>query len=196
VAFGVDASGRRARAGGWGPLLDDEGSGYAVGRAALRAVMRAHDGRGPATALSEAVCHRFRLPSPAALKMAVRAISIDDIAAVAPLAVAAAAGGDAVAVAILRQAGEGLAAMVAAVAHALGWERAEFTVVTVGGMFESGDAVRQPLVESLRALDCPARLAPARFPPEIGAALLAARAAGLDVAVLVQRLAGRSGEAG
>ena len=42
-------SGRAARAGGWGYVLGDEGSGYWLGRQALRAVMRAADGRGPAT---------------------------------------------------------------------------------------------------------------------------------------------------
>ncbi len=41
-----------ARVDGWGNLLGDAGSGYWIGRAALEAVMRAHDGRGPATALT------------------------------------------------------------------------------------------------------------------------------------------------
>ncbi|WP_130178239.1 N-acetylglucosamine kinase [Cryobacterium sp. SO1] len=44
-----------ARVDGWGNLLGDAGSGYWLGRAALDAVMRAYDGRGPATALSAAV---------------------------------------------------------------------------------------------------------------------------------------------
>ncbi len=42
-----------ARVDGWGNLLGDAGSGYWIGRAALEAVMRAHDGRGPATALTD-----------------------------------------------------------------------------------------------------------------------------------------------
>jgi N-acetylglucosamine kinase-like BadF-type ATPase len=42
-----------ARVDGWGNLLGDAGSGYWIGRAALEAVMRAHDGRGPRTALTE-----------------------------------------------------------------------------------------------------------------------------------------------
>jgi N-acetylglucosamine kinase-like BadF-type ATPase len=41
-----------ARVDGWGNLLGDAGAGYWIGRAALEAVMRAHDGRGPATALT------------------------------------------------------------------------------------------------------------------------------------------------
>ncbi|KUP26876.1 N-acetylglucosamine kinase [Kocuria rhizophila] len=40
VAWGVDASGHEVRAGGWGYLLGDEGSGYWVGREAVRRVLR------------------------------------------------------------------------------------------------------------------------------------------------------------
>jgi glucosamine kinase len=48
-----------ARVDGWGNLLGDAGSGYWVGRAALEAVMRAHDGRGPATALTDRALAEF-----------------------------------------------------------------------------------------------------------------------------------------
>lgn len=40
VAWGVDAAGHEHRAGGWGYLLGDEGSGYWLGREAVRAVLR------------------------------------------------------------------------------------------------------------------------------------------------------------
>ena len=43
------------RAGGYGYLIDDEGSGYAIGRDILAAVVRARDGRGPGTVLTESV---------------------------------------------------------------------------------------------------------------------------------------------
>ena len=191
VAFGVDAAGRRARAGGWGPLLDDEGSGYAIGRAVLRAAMRSHDGRGAPTALGEAVTRRFGLTSLEALKTAVRGIGIHEVAAIAPLAVDAARAGDAAATALLARAAEGLAAMVAAVVRALDWQRAEFPLVLSGGVFAAGETVRRPLVRALLARDCAALLVSARFPPEVGAALLAARAAGLDAAAMIRRLAVR-----
>ncbi len=191
IAFGIAADGRRARAGGWGPLLDDEGSGYAVGRAVLRTAMRAHDGRGDSTALSDAVMRRFGLASLATLKMAVRGLTVDEIASVAPLAVAAALGGDAAAAAILVRAGGGLAEMVAAVVRMLGWQASEFPLVTAGGMFEAGDLVRLPMMRALAAAECRAALLPARFAPEVGAALIAARAAGFDVAAIIGRLAGR-----
>jgi len=192
VAFGIDDGGRRARAGGWGPLLDDEGSGYAIGREALRAAMRAYDGRGEETALSEAVARRFGLGTLASLKMSVRTLSIDEVAALAPLAVAAAREQDAVALAILARAGEGLAAMVAAVARALGWERAGFPLVMVGGMFEAGEEIREPLMRALRTRVSTVTQAEARFPPEVGAALLAARSAGCAVGAIVERMSGET----
>src|SRR5437763_608728 len=48
VAVGRNAGGEEARAGGWGPIVGDEGSGYAIARAGLAAVLRAYDGRGRA----------------------------------------------------------------------------------------------------------------------------------------------------
>lgn len=51
LALGRTASGALVRAGGWGYLLGDEGSGYAVGRAAIRALAEATDG-GPTSALT------------------------------------------------------------------------------------------------------------------------------------------------
>ena len=54
IAYGVSHHGVAARAGGWGPTLGDEGSGYWIGRRALAAVMRDADGRGPRTAADAA----------------------------------------------------------------------------------------------------------------------------------------------
>lgn len=51
IAIGRTADGSLVRVGGWGALLGDEGSAYAIGLAALRAVLCAHDGRSPPTAL-------------------------------------------------------------------------------------------------------------------------------------------------
>jgi len=61
--------------------------------------------------------------------------------------------------------------------------------VLSGGVFTAGETVRRPLVRALLARGCAALLVSARFPPEVGAALLAARAAGLDVAAMIRRLA-------
>ena len=60
-AAGRDAAGRTVRVGGHGFLLGDEGGGYWIGREAVRAALRAADGTGPPTALTELVRRRVRL---------------------------------------------------------------------------------------------------------------------------------------
>ena len=67
IAFGVSHRGLAARAGGWGPTLGDEGSGYWIGRRALEAVTRDADGRGPRTELTQLVLDHFQLPRPQSL---------------------------------------------------------------------------------------------------------------------------------
>jgi glucosamine kinase len=52
AAYGRDAKGHTARAGGRGPWFSDEGSAFDIGRRALTAVVRAEENRGPQTALS------------------------------------------------------------------------------------------------------------------------------------------------
>ncbi|HEX8351835.1 MAG TPA: BadF/BadG/BcrA/BcrD ATPase family protein, partial [Pyrinomonadaceae bacterium] len=61
VCCGVNARGRRACAGGWGPVVGDEGSGSWIARRALQAVAHATDGRGRKTALVEAACDYFNV---------------------------------------------------------------------------------------------------------------------------------------
>ncbi|MCD7765884.1 MAG: hypothetical protein LUH53_05115, partial [Lachnospiraceae bacterium] len=55
VCLGQDRAGRRFRAGGFGHLIDDGGSAYAIACDMLRAIVRASDGRGPETLLEEGV---------------------------------------------------------------------------------------------------------------------------------------------
>ena len=120
IALGCDAQGQRARANGWGHLIGDEGSGYAIGQAALRAVTRAADGRGPATALCAVVLAAWNLADPAALIPHVYADPDKVvIARLAPLVLAAWRAGDAVAGRIVRHAAADLAASALAVGRAL-----------------------------------------------------------------------------
>lgn len=65
IAYGRDDRGQAARAGGLGHVLSDEGSGYWLGREALRAVVRAADGRGEPTALTAPVLSHYGVSEPA-----------------------------------------------------------------------------------------------------------------------------------
>ena len=152
MVYGEDQHGQVARADGWGYLLGDDGSGYAIGRAALRAVARAADGRSASqtnatqTALTEAILTRWSLKQPQDLighvyKSAQRA----DIAALAALVQAVALQGDDIAGAILQDAGRELAISVEAVARRLALTGAIPCALT-GSVILKGQSVRAAFV--------------------------------------------------
>lgn len=64
IAVGEDENGRIARAGGFGYLLGDEGSGFTIGRRGLTAAIQASEGRGPYTQLWEAAQEAFGVSHP------------------------------------------------------------------------------------------------------------------------------------
>jgi N-acetylglucosamine kinase-like BadF-type ATPase len=94
VAVGRDRAGKQHRIGGYGWQMGDEGSGYAIGRAALGAVSRAADGRSPRTALSERVLAASRSDSFDALIRWAAGASPAEVAALAPHVLDVAAHGD------------------------------------------------------------------------------------------------------
>lgn len=94
VAVGRDRAGKRHRIGGYGWQMGDEGSGYAIGRAALGAVSRAVDGRSPKTGLSDRLLRATRSADFDALVRWAAGASPAEVAALAPHVLAVAAGGD------------------------------------------------------------------------------------------------------
>jgi N-acetylglucosamine kinase len=179
VAFGRNASGEEARAGGWGPTIGDEGSGYAIARDGLSAIVRAHDGRGAPTKMTELLCYDYDMCSPEDLPRFVYATTThaDDIARYGKLVIEAARAGDGIAKEILDRAGRELALCVAAVARKLRMADTEFPVACVGGAFNAGEMLLAPVRARLQ-LDAPrATLMPPMNSPVEGAAMMAIRAA-------------------
>src|SRR5262249_36134598 len=121
ISWGRAPDGRTARAGGWGSLLGDEGSAYALVLAALRTMACAADGRVRATALTERLLQAMGLPSAQALIAAVHGGSWDRtrLAGLAPLVLETAREGDATAVALIGASGPGLAGCRRSVVHPL-----------------------------------------------------------------------------
>lgn len=137
MAFARRADGRTARSGGWGALLGDEGSGYAIALAGLRAVARSADGRTPLTLLTERLLAALGLKRPQELVDTVyRGSDRAALAALAPVVLDAAEGGDPVAGHIVREAAGELAAAAAAAARALEFGSA-FPVALAGGLLAS-----------------------------------------------------------
>jgi glucosamine kinase len=94
IAVGRDARGGRRRIGGYGWQMGDEGSGYAIGRAALGAVSRAHDGRSPRTALTDRVLAATRSGDFDTLVRWAAGASPSEMASLAPHVLEVAAQGD------------------------------------------------------------------------------------------------------
>ncbi|MGH2486893.1 MAG: N-acetylglucosamine kinase, partial [Ktedonobacterales bacterium] len=150
IAVGCDVKGTRGRASGWGHLLGDEGSGYDIGRQALRALARAADGRGPGTALVERVLARWGLTSPTDLLSTVYADPDKArVAVLAELVIAAATEGDTVSRGIVRAAVEELALAVRSVAASLDLA-SPLPLALSGGLLIHHDDMRRLVVERIQ----------------------------------------------
>jgi N-acetylglucosamine kinase-like BadF-type ATPase len=180
VAFGRDPSNREARAGGWGYLFGDEGSGFAIGLAGVRAALRARDGTGSPTVLESGIPGRFgKSLAEIPILYYEGQIQRAAIAALAPVVTEAAAAGDAVAASIVQEAAQGLAAAAASVMLRLTWPDDTIPLGPVGGVFNAGPVMLGPLKAALIGRVPGAVLVPPRFAPAVGALLLALQAAGV-----------------
>jgi N-acetylglucosamine kinase-like BadF-type ATPase len=175
IAYGRNEHGDAARAGGWGYVLGDEGSGYWIGRHALRAVVRHADGRGSATSLTPLVLRHFGVLSAAAL---INEIYHEDmsphlIAAVATCVQQAHSEGDSVAAQILARAADELVEAAAAVTRRLSLASERFTFVLAGGMFQAIPWLVDQMELALPSIAPKSRVMRLTEPPAFGAVRLA-----------------------
>lgn len=195
VAYGRDARGRAARAGGWGPLMGDEGGGYWIGVEVLRAVSRALDGRGPSTALTQAILQHaaaqdstssnrcpHSLSEAEKVEMALRAVyrdawSRERIASLSDLASHHAGAEDGVAVEIFERAAQELGGLIESVARRLDGSRRVLPISVVGGVAQAGAVLWNPLKRWMAAVLPDARWQKPLGTPLDGALLLAQREA-------------------
>jgi N-acetylglucosamine kinase-like BadF-type ATPase len=139
---GRNSSGDERYAGGWGPLVGDEGSGYDIGREALFAVTRAFDGRAAETLLTEMLLFHFEIRKVAELKRILYRPPLrrHKIAALSKLVSDAAARGDEVAKEILNLAGHRLAELAAPVIRSL-FEDGEYFPLILSGAVLRGESI-------------------------------------------------------
>lgn len=173
IAYGRNSAGRAARAGGWGHVLGDEGSGYWLGRHALRAVVRSSDGRGPFTRMTPRVLAHFEVARPQDL---VRTIydgkfQPSTVAAIAPLVNEAAEEGDEVALRLIDTGARELSLAARSVCETLALP--EGPVLLAGGMFQAAPRMRQRVVAHLTGRWGNMVVSPLEAPPVAGAVALA-----------------------
>jgi len=187
--LGVGVDGRAWRAGGWGHMLGDEGSGYWFGIESIKAALRDREASGPETALSEAAVEFFGVSSVEALAAHVysKPLSKGEIAAFAIETAKLAEDGDAVACELYRHGAGLLGEQIAAVIHRTGLQGA-FPVGLIGSAFKAGAVFVEPLTRAVHELAPEARISVVEMAPVGGSLMLAMRACGCEGALSVTEL--------
>jgi N-acetylglucosamine kinase-like BadF-type ATPase len=181
IAFGENATGETARAGGWGYIYGDEGGAFDIARQAVRATLREHEGWGAHTALTPALLestgcsdpnemlHRLYTPEWPRARVATLARVVNRIAE----------SGDRVAIDVMNSAGQHLALLAAAVRRQLFREDEGSRLSWIGGVFESSALLGR--FRSLIELEGTVTMSAPEHAPSAGALMLAYRAAGLRI---------------
>lgn len=150
-AVGQDTAGRLVTAGGWGPVMGDEGSGYQIGSLCLHRLGRLEDeGRG-GSLLEQMVLEQLGLTDLLALRSAVSRPAFDRaaVAALCPVVAEAARRGDAAAREILETAAGELARLAVCVARKL--RDTAMPVVLTGGVARAGPLLQRAFRQQVTA---------------------------------------------
>jgi N-acetylglucosamine kinase-like BadF-type ATPase len=173
IVYGRTVDGKAARAGGWGYRFGDEGSGFAIGTAALRAVAKAADKRGPQTMLTASILRHWGLQQPAELIPHIYGdLPYPQIASLAKLVNHAAEQNDPVARSILMEAARELAEAVKAVYHKLDFQ-GEIPAALGGGVLSHCDLVKDEMLRLSAEQGVPLQPVEIVMQPVLGAVRMA-----------------------
>lgn len=175
ITFGINSKGDRGRVGGWGYLIDDEGSGYDLGKEALNAIFKAYDGRGKRTILTERILNHFNVSHPPELINIIYQVgkSREVISPLSKYVTEAAEKNDQVAKKIIDHAGKKLGNSISSLVHQLFPTEKNVQVVLVGGVFNCADLVMPGIESALKSQSVSAALVKPKLPPVGGAVIKA-----------------------
>lgn len=150
ISFGQNAAGKKVRAGGWGHIFSDEGSGYDIARQALRAFAAETDGFGVPTSLKQRLMEHFQIEDPFTIinRIYDPATAKGDIAALSRIVVDEATRGDDVSLGILDRTAGDLARLGDAVARRLD-PGGQLDLALVGGMLVHVHPFRERVLDIL-----------------------------------------------
>lgn len=173
--YGRSGKAKESWAGGLGHILADEGSGYDMGLRALMAVVKAEDGRGPATKLSALILKRYGVKKVRDLVPIVYKPDYGktQIAQIAIDVQEAAEAGDKVAREIAKGAGAELSALVLAVGKKLFAPTKSVDIVLIGGVLQHDPFVQKEFKRLVRAKYKKANFIIPQDPPVMGAIRMA-----------------------
>ncbi len=162
VAFGRAADGRLTRSGGWGFLLGDDGSGFAIGRDALRQALEDRELNAEVQPLTSALFRFLKASSITDLTKAVYGLTDPRaaIASVAPTVLKAADEGNPAALAILDSAARDLAIIAARAAESLSLAHGPFPLAVAGGVLLGSKRLQDRVRAELQSmsLECDMRV--------------------------------------
>lgn len=183
VALGVDASGSSQKADGDGYLFGDDGSGFAIGRAAIAAALAHNDGRTDAPALAELTRARFGADlHRGAWALYAEPSVVDAVAQFAPDVIALAGAGDSAAAEIIEVAARGLANTTRAAAVAVTGAHVE--VAVTGRLLSADNELARRFVPALSAAEPRSELHQARGGSLDGAVALAQHGPGIHASLV------------
>jgi len=142
--------GQEARVGGWGDLLGDEGSGYAIAKALIQKILKAYDASRPYSPLEKQLLQAENFTTPFELVKFVYSASKDRIAELALIVANAANNQNPEAINILNEAGKDLATQTALLIEKLGMTDKPKIAVT-GSVLLKNDIVYNTFKKHLRA---------------------------------------------
>jgi N-acetylglucosamine kinase-like BadF-type ATPase len=180
-AAGIDADGRTIRAGGWGNIIDDEGSGYDIGRLGIRAALRALDRTERKTAIAKLLVRKFKLHALEDIIHEVykKPMMVEEISSISKLVAQAAITGDQAARSVFAYEGRALANFVSTIARRLDMTKSKPDIYCTGGVFKAGPVLLNPFRRELRKNVLRFVLRHPRFEPVIGAFILALKEHGV-----------------
>jgi N-acetylglucosamine kinase-like BadF-type ATPase len=152
VVYGETVKGQKIKIGGWGYLLD-EGSGYEIGRMALKEILKAYDVFGKRTLLAQKVLNVWNLSSVQDIVNHIyqEATKPTDIANLAKIVNSTASAGDEVSKEILRKMANGIYFNISAATKQIDFGKEGATLVLSGGVLSNVEIVREIIVEKVRA---------------------------------------------
>jgi len=189
IISSVDEEGVFRRAGGWGSLSRDAGSGYTIGQDALIAALADHDDTGPETLLTQLICSEHHVAQvPDVLNRMYRSETREkDLASLARLVSQAAEAGDKIALSLLNQAGRDLGELVVRLAEKMKMS-SKIPVVMVGSVINSRFVKAAFTAHVTFALPQSRILSPA-VDPAAGAVIMGMKQTGVEItADVIQNL--------
>lgn len=152
IVYAHDGNNHFVRSGGVGHKLGDEGAGYWIGKEAIRAILKMHDGRGPKTILHELVLAHFRFSDHEEIIDWVYStqFSIHEVGALAKIVEQAYIKGDAVSQSIIEHAINELYQLVVAAVKRAGIAEKPFKLLLLGGLLQNSNFIKEQLLEKLK----------------------------------------------